>query len=149
VRGPVIPLTFPKLIDPGVTPVSDAVLPVVPAQSAASAAGVKLNPADDGEGAAAGAADVVPPAAARPVAARPAVEDPVAPAAEATPVLAAAVVVVAAAVACCERVGPLSVAPRYGLTRAPHEAARNATASNARPAVFLPTTHCPPVKASR
>jgi len=46
VRGPVIPLTFPKLIDVGVTPVSDAVLPLVPVHRAASAAGAKLNPAD-------------------------------------------------------------------------------------------------------
>ena len=41
-----MPLTFPKLIDVGVTPASEAVLPAVPLQSAASAAGEKLNPAD-------------------------------------------------------------------------------------------------------
>jgi hypothetical protein len=60
VRGPVIPLTFPKLIDVGVTPVSDAVLPAVPVHSAASAAGAKLNPADVAVAAAAGAL-VAPP----------------------------------------------------------------------------------------
>src|SRR6185312_15608170 len=46
VSGPVIPLTFPKLIEVGVTPASDAVLPAVPVQSDASAAGEKLNPAE-------------------------------------------------------------------------------------------------------
>ncbi|HSZ35569.1 MAG TPA: hypothetical protein VK773_00650 [Acidimicrobiales bacterium] len=44
--GPVIPLTLPRVIDVGVTPVSDAVLPEVPLHSAASAAGAKLNPAE-------------------------------------------------------------------------------------------------------
>jgi hypothetical protein len=71
VRGPVIPLTFPKLIDVGVTPVSDAVLPPVPVQRAASAAGEKLNPAEVAVADAAGAlvapaaAGVAPPLAVR------------------------------------------------------------------------------------
>jgi hypothetical protein len=62
VRGPVIPLTFPKLIDVGVTPASDAVLPAVPVHRAASAAGEKLNPAELAVADDAGA--LVPPAAA-------------------------------------------------------------------------------------
>jgi hypothetical protein len=70
VRGPVIPLTLPKAIDVGVTPASDAVLPVVPVHSAASAAGEKLNPAevavaDDAGGLV--AAPAVPAAAAAPL----------------------------------------------------------------------------------
>jgi hypothetical protein len=61
---------LPKAIDVGVTPVSDAVLPAVPAQSAASAAGEKLNPAevavaDDAGGLV--AAPAVPAAAAAPL----------------------------------------------------------------------------------
>ena len=81
VRGPVIPLTFPKLIDVGVTPVSDAVLPVVPVHRAASAEGAKLNPAevavaDDAGGLVAPAA----PVAAAPLAVRTAGPEPTDPA---------------------------------------------------------------------
>jgi hypothetical protein len=69
---------LPKLIDVGVTPASDAVLPAVPLHSAASAAGEKLNPAevavaDDG------GALVAPPAAA-PLLVRTAAPDPADPA---------------------------------------------------------------------
>src|ERR1700728_2189980 len=46
VSGPVSPLTFPNVIDVGVTPVSEAVLPAVPAHNPASAEGAKLKPAD-------------------------------------------------------------------------------------------------------
>src|SRR5579875_15700 len=43
-NGPVSPLTLPNVIDVGVTPVSEAVLPWVPVQAAASARGSKLKP---------------------------------------------------------------------------------------------------------
>lgn len=78
VSGPVRPLTFPKVIEVGVTPVSEAVLPAVPVQYAASAAGAKLNPAEVGEAGAVGALA----AAAAPLA----VAAPVPPAAVRTPV---------------------------------------------------------------
>ena len=72
VNGPVSPLTLPKVMEVGETPVSDAVLPAVPVQSPASAAGEKLKPADVVETVEAGA-DVAPPAAAPPAGEPPAV----------------------------------------------------------------------------
>jgi hypothetical protein len=62
---------LPKLIDVGVTPVSEAVLPAVPVHSAASAAGEKLNPAEVEVADDAGALVAPPaPAAAAPLAVR-------------------------------------------------------------------------------
>jgi hypothetical protein len=103
VRGPVIPLTFPKLIDVGVTPASDAVLPPVPVHRAASAAGAKLNPAEVAVADDAGA--LVPPAAAAgaaPLAVRtpdPEPTDPAEPPSAWAGVLHGAVVVVVVVVA--------------------------------------------------
>jgi hypothetical protein len=64
-----MPLTFPNVMELGETPVSDAVLPAAPAQSAASEAGAKLKPDDEGDGAAVGgaAAAAACPAVAAPV----------------------------------------------------------------------------------
>ena len=152
-----MPLTFPNVMEVGVTPVSEAVLPAEPAQSAASEAGAKLNPADDGAGAAVGAAAaaaaVCPGVGAAVAPWVPPVEAPVLDADVTAPPAAAVVVVTAAAEACWD-VPPFAAppAPRYGLTRAPHDAERSATAMRpARPAAFfLPTTFCPPgFKASR
>jgi hypothetical protein len=145
-----MPLTFPNVMDPGVTPVSEAVLPAEPAQSAASEAGEKLKPDDEGEGAAVGAAaapGVAPGlAVAAPVATRdPPVDDPVPDADDTAPPAAAVVVVATGPEACREPASPFAAAPRYGLTRAPHDAARNVTASRpASTAGFLPTTFSPP-----
>ena len=107
----------------GVTPTSEAVLPVVPAHAAASAAGAKLKPADVGDAAAVGALAAL--AAAPGLAAAPVVLPPWAavltpepteepePAA-APPAAAAAVVVVlpAATAVRPESVPPLAPAPR-------------------------------------
>jgi hypothetical protein len=64
-----MPLTFPNVMELGETPVSEAVLPAAPAQSAASEAAAKLKPDDDGDGAAVGgaAAAAACPAVAGPV----------------------------------------------------------------------------------
>jgi hypothetical protein len=101
VSGPVIPLTLPKLTDVGVTPVSDAALPAVPVQSAASAAGEKLNPAEVAVAEEAGGL-VAAPAAPLPAVRTPAepepADPPVAPSAWAGVLHGAVVVVVLDAV---------------------------------------------------
>src|ERR1700683_5601472 len=63
-RGPVMPLTLPKVMADGVTPGPDAVLPALPGQSFASADGLKLKPAEVGDASpAAGVAEAAAAAA--------------------------------------------------------------------------------------
>jgi hypothetical protein len=185
-----MPLTLPKVMVVGVTPVSEAVLPAVPVQSAASAAGEKLKPAEFAVTDAAGALVAPPaPAAAVPAPVRtpepePSDPPPLPPSASAGVVqvvvvvvdedeevvddldllvvvvvvldpdfaaaAAAAVVVVdvhgtvvAVPAACATPFVPVPPpdAPRYGLTRAPHEVAtRASTRSPSSPADLLFTS---------
>ena len=126
VSGPVIPLTFPNVMEVGVTPVSEAVFPAVPVQSPASDAAAKLKPLEVGDAAAVGAEAAPPaappaPAAAPPVAAfvagcapGPVPTTEAVPPAPAPPAGAVVDVVAAAPAeaACCEVASPDELAPR-------------------------------------
>jgi hypothetical protein len=145
---------LPKVIDVGVTPTSDAVLPAVPVQSLASEAGEKLKPLEVGVVGVATVpllwlADVAtfpPAAAAGPVLppTTPGVVPAVDPAAAPAVVVVVVVVAAAACVWLADDVPDPPCAgdePRYGATLAPQDVATTATAvSPSSAADLLPTS---------